>query len=146
MATAEAPNQNQDTQTPSPIQAEAVDSEEDDTVSPRGGGGLTSPEAVIMLPFALFLDIIGIILNILLDLNIITDIIGMAIIGLWALNRSGDISMIMQRSKGKSGTAAEITKQILKKFGTTFLIKIIPEVGSFFSFWTYRVYKELKNS
>jgi hypothetical protein len=113
-------------------------------VAGSGSGNLTTPEGICMMFLAVVFDVIGIILNILFDLNIITDTAGIIVFGGWALFRKGDMSIILNKNKNnKAGAAEDILIYMAKKFGSTYLIKIIPFIGSLFSFWTYRVYKIL---
>lgn len=113
--------------------------------SDSDGGGITSPEGVLMLFVALFFDIIGIVLNICFDLNAISDAFAIVIIGIWFLSRTGDIKSSFSKGKGgeQNMELEDMIGKVLKKFGITYLIKIIPFVGSFLSLWTYRVWKEL---
>ncbi len=128
-----------------------VQDEGDEDVSSQGEaqGGLTSPN-ILMFPVAMFFDILGLVLNIFFDLNIISDSIAIVIIGLWALNRTGDIAASFKKSNNKTGGAnKDIVKKKLKHFRGTLGIKLIPEVGVIMSLfitpWTYRVYKILKD-
>ena len=106
-----------------------------------------SPEALVMLPLAIILDLIGIVLVIFaLDDFFITDIIGFAIIGAWSFFRSqikgkepeikiSDIKNIKEKKAGKAAKWGRRAKWL----------EFIPYVGAL-PFWTVSVYSELKSS
>lgn len=104
-------------------------------------GNLFSPEAVIMLPLAIFIDLIGISLLILaLDDFFVTDIIGFIIFSSWIFFRSGTKTQKKQQQKLTKKPSSGPGRKI---FGT--LIKeAIPYLGAF-PWWTITVWKELKS-
>lgn len=105
-------------------------------------GSLTSPEGILMLLVAAIIDIVGLILLCLSWLGVddygILDTIGLVIIGGWMFFRSGKIS-------GTKG-AQKVGKKVFKKLGLTFLVEVIPFLGSAAPCWVVAVYSELKNS
>ena len=105
--------------------------------------GLFSPEGMVMIFAALFLDLIGFALVIFaLDDFFITDIAGLAIIGSWMLFKVGHITTARKtRKMGK-----KIGKKVFKRLGLSFLIEIIPWIGGLVPAWTLAVYFELKNN
>jgi hypothetical protein len=107
-------------------------------------GSLISPEAVIMLPLAILLDLIGIVLICFaLDDFFITDIIGIVFIGGWIYFRSGAI----KTTKGAKEKAGKIIKKMKKLKRLRFLCigaELIPYIGALPS-WTILVYFELKS-
>jgi len=129
----------------------------DETIKNESGGvgNFFSPEAFVILPLAIILDLIGIILVCFaLDDFWITDIIGFAIIGSWSFLRSraknaesrvqiSDIRKRQERIKKikqtkKTGRMAKWGKRL--KF-----LEFIPYVGAI-PFWTISVYFDLKES
>jgi len=117
----------------------------EDTEEARKMGAFLGPEALIMLPVAVVLDLIGIILVCFaLDDFWITDIIGIASIGLWTYFRS-------QTMKVTHKAAARITKvakwaKRLKWLRPLLIIgEFIPYVGAA-PLWIIVVYLELKYS
>jgi hypothetical protein len=97
------------------------------------GGGLTSPEGILMLCVAGILDGIGfLLLCFALDDCGILDIFGMLIMGGWLLSR------------GNKGGVMEAGKKGLKRFGVTTLIEIVPYLGGICPSWIILVWKELK--
>ena len=122
---------------------------------PEEGIAFFSPEALIMLPLAIVLDLVGIILVCFaFDDFFITDIIGFATIGAWGFFRSqikgkpsetpsiGELKQSRETIKEvkqtkKAGKAAKWGKRL--KF-----LEFIPYVGAL-PFWTVSVYFELKS-
>ncbi|MBU4351174.1 hypothetical protein L6250_03425 [Candidatus Parcubacteria bacterium] len=127
--------------------------------SVKTGSSLLSPEGVIMLPLAILLDLVGIVLICFaLDDFFITDIIGIATIGIWIFYKTG-ITPPAPESTGqkaekiakKAGEAAEKAKKIAAKAGKygrllrpilCMLGEVIVYIG-WIPFWTYLVYKTL---
>lgn len=119
------------------------------------GINFLSPEALVMFPLAIFLDLIGIILLIFaLDDFFVTDIIGFAIIGAWSFFRSQIKGKEPEIQMSNIKERREITKEArqTKKAGKTAKwgkrakwLEFIPYVGAF-PFWTVSVYSELKSS
>ncbi|MEK7519213.1 MAG: hypothetical protein AAB565_00275 [Patescibacteria group bacterium] len=104
-------------------------------------GNLFSPEAVIMLPLAILIDLIGIILIfVALDDFFITDILGIIIFGGWMFIRSGAKPQKPQRRK--------ITKKPPagpgRKLFSVAIKELIPYLGAF-PWWTITVWNELKS-
>lgn len=108
-------------------------------------GNLFSPEAVIMLPLAIFLDLIGLILICFgLDDFFITDIFGILVIGGWMLARSQTITV---SGKAKQRVEKGLKKLLRGKGGKGRLLRpiigeLIPYVGAL-PCWTLAVYYEL---
>ena len=124
-----------------------IETEEKAEVTETGSGGigaLISPEGLIMLFTALFLDVIGFILvTFLLDDLGVTDIIGSLVIGGWILFRSGSFSGKSKPSgAGKTAKMAQKMKWIRP---LCIISEWIPYVGALPS-WTILVYFELTNS
>ncbi|MFZ3057556.1 MAG: hypothetical protein WA092_00770 [Minisyncoccales bacterium] len=97
-----------------------------------------TPETFFMLPFALGLDLIGIILVCFgLDDFGITDVIGIAFINTWLLLRGKQVV----HKQGKKGAISSIknvfTEKTSKFFAAPFL-ELIPYVGCL-PFWTISV-------
>jgi hypothetical protein len=100
-------------------------------------GNLFSPEAVIMLPLAIFFDLIGItLLFFALDDFFITDIIAMFIFGTWFFFRSGTKPDLRSLKKGR--VAPTPSKKL---FGVAWK-ELIPYLGAF-PWWTIAVWREL---
>lgn len=124
--------------------AEESDKESEESPEKIAGGNignLFSPEAVIMLPLAIFIDLIGIILVLFaLDDFFITDILGIIIFGSWMFFRSGATQSRPQRRK--------ITKKPPpgpgRKLFSVAIKELIPYLGAF-PWWTIAVWNELKS-
>lgn len=119
-----------------------------------------SPEAAIVFPVAIVLDIFGLLVTVL-DIaygigeipSWISDGIGIAFFGFWLLVRTLSIS----RPKALVGQVMEKRAEIKKlvgrarkmgrglRFAITFLGEVLPIIGVL-PFWTWMVYSELKNS
>ena len=107
-------------------------------------GILFSPEALVMLSFAIIIDLIGFALFCFaLDDFWILDIIGLFVIGTWMIFRTGNITATRALKKKVGG---KIGKKIFKRLGLTFLTEITPWVGGLIPAWTLAVYFELKNN
>jgi hypothetical protein len=90
----------------------------------QSSGGLTSPEGILMLSAAGIIDIVSIIPGI----NILSDVLGIIIIGGWlVITRPG-----------------EALKKAVKRLLVAFGIELIPVV-SIAPTWTWFVYKTLKS-
>lgn len=91
-----------------------------------------TPELIFMLPFALFVDGIGVVLILvgLDDLGIL-DIIGIAVIGSWIFARTGFKVKISGKGKNR-----------IFKFAGTSIGEIIPYFGAL-PFWTLLVLSTL---
>jgi len=121
---------------------------------PEEGTAFLSPEALVIFPLAIILDLVGIVLVIFaLDDFFITDVIGFATIGAWSFFRSqikGKEPEVEISSIGeKRGTIKEVkqTKKAGKaaKWGKRLkFLELIPYVGAL-PFWTVSVYFELKS-
>lgn len=97
-----------------------------------------SPEGIIMMIVAFFIDLAGFIVLIFgFDDYGILDVIGLFIIGGWMLFRSGTIVTTKK--------ARKIGVRFLKRLGLSFLGESIPYVGSIAPCWILAVYFELKN-
>jgi len=130
--------------------------------SVKSASGLLSPEGVIFLPFAILLDLIGIILIIFaLDDFFILDIIGATTIGIWIFSKTG-VAPSAPESTGqkaeniakKSQKAVEKVEKLAAKAGKSgrwlkpilcSLGEVIPYLGAI-PFWTYLVYKTLTDN
>lgn len=115
-------------------------------------GSLFSPEAIIMLPLAIILDLIGIILIFFaLDDFFITDIIGIVFIVGWIYFRSGTIKVTKKVEKKvgkitteKAGKMAKKIKKLKWLRPLCILAELIPYIGALPS-WTILVFFELKS-
>ena len=101
------------------------------------------PETVIMLPFALLIDAIGIILLCTAgDDYGITDIIGILIINGWLIFR-GEKTINIKKVKQKAENIINIIKKLFTKKPSKFfiagLLELIPCVGALLPFWTISV-------
>ncbi len=126
---------------------------------------LISPEAVIMITIAIFLDIFGILCAVLIAvfgigaiLSYIPDFMGIVIFGTWAFmrNQTKGASGGMEEAKSKiakkkkkelTKTAGKGSKAITKalgRIGLGALIEIIPVIGAAPG-WTIVVILELKS-
>jgi hypothetical protein len=136
-------------------------------MSETNAGNFLSPEALVFLPLALLLDLVGIILIIFaLDDFFITDIIGFATIGTWSWFRSqiknqGETSSIEMPDREERKNQAQQIKQAPKEAETTKVSKtaktsrmakwgkwlkfleFVPYLGVL-PFWTASVFFELK--
>ena len=121
---------------------------------PEEGFSFLSPEAFIVLPFAILIDLIGIILIFFgLDDFWITDIIAFSFFGGWGYFRS--IARRKEKTEmpsvGEKRKAVKEIKQTKKagkvaKWGKRLkFLELIPYVGVL-PFWTVSVYLELKSS
>jgi len=130
--------------------------------SVKTGSSLLSPEGVIFLPLALLLDLIGIVLICFaLDDFFITDIIGVATIGMWVFYKTGltppapeSTGQKAEKTAKKAGEIAEKVEKIAAKAGKygrwlrpilCILGEVIPYIG-WIPFWTYLVYKTLTDN
>lgn len=111
-------------------------------ISDAEGGAITTPEGLIMLAIAVFFDLIGIILDLFFGLNFISDIFALSIIGSWVFIRGGGMQSFSKKGK-KGGVGKQIVGKIVKRFGLTYVIRLIPFIGCILNPWTYKVYKEL---
>ena len=112
--------------------------EEDENVSsPYTRPDFISPIAIIMFLVALFFDLISLVLLMFaLDDFGILDLLALVFVGGLMLIHSGSIT-------GTSGLE-KIKKKMMKRLGLSFLIEIIPIVGSACPSWTVAVYYHLK--
>ena len=99
-------------------------------------GGVTSPEGVLMLCIAIFVDGIGFIIFAVgtwfgIDDYGILDILGMLVFGGWVFLRSGHMN-------------TDVAKKGLKRFIKSFVVELIPFLGGASPTWTWLVYKTLK--
>lgn len=120
------------------------ETEETGEMEDTGGlGSFFSPEAIIMMPLAILLDLIGLILVIFaLDDFFITDIIGITIIGSWTFFRSQQVQMT-QRAQQRIGKAAKQARRLKWLRPLMIIGEFIPYVGVL-PCWTVLVYFELK--
>ncbi|HNY36236.1 MAG TPA: hypothetical protein PLD14_00930 [Candidatus Pacearchaeota archaeon] len=102
-----------------------------------------TPETFFMLPFALMLDLIGIILIFFgLDDFGITDIIGIAFINTWLLLR-GKKALHKQGKKGAINGIKNAFTGKTSKFFTASILELIPYLGCL-PFWTLSVLYNLE--
>ncbi len=116
--------------------AEKTEEEPEETETAKTGniGNLLSPEAVIMLPLAIFFDLIGIIIVCFgLDDFGITDIFAIVIFGPWMFLKSGNAPDMQKLKKGKKPPQGPG-----KKLFNTAIKEIIPYLGAF-PWWTITV-------
>lgn len=128
-------------------------------------GALLSPEGIIMLPFAILLDIAGVIF-LVLDIaygigeipSWISDVIGLIFFGLWILIRSQSMARVKEL-KEKVVERREVRKRAVKvarrmgkiagrrglKFAISVIGEILPIIGAL-PFWTWMVWSELTTS
>lgn len=116
-----------------------------------------------MLCVAAVLDGIGYVLLLLSFFGVddygILDIIGLVIFGGWLLMRTGSTQMLEQakektketaqqlgeKSAKKGGGAVEnVAKKAGKRLGLSFLVELVPILGSLWPSWIILVYRELK--
>jgi len=106
-------------------------------------GNLFSPEAVIMLPLAILLDLIGVILICFgLDDFGITDIFGILLFGSWMYFRSQTIAVPEKLKKRAETGLRKLFRGPWKRFLTPIIGEVIPYVGVL-PMWTLAVYYEL---
>ncbi len=133
----------EEAETPEEAGEKPEEEEEPEEEAGRKIGALTSPEGVIMLLVAGFLDLIGIILICFgVDDFGILDIFGIIIIGGWMLLRGGTATA---PEKAKAQVAKGF-KKIFRGKWQKFLIPIVGEVVPYsgaFIWWTFAVYYEL---
>jgi len=99
-----------------------------------------TPESILILPLAVFIDIIGIILVLFgADDFGILDIVGICTIGSWQLFKAGKISAPKVK---KGGFLKKIFTGKWSRFFVTWGGEIIPYVG-WLPFWTSAVYFQL---
>ena len=119
------------------------------------GGALLSPEGVMMLFIAGFLDFLSIVCAILILafgvgvlLGRIVYVFGLIIISFWQLFRQGSITPNPGEGKGGKAKAAmeAVAKKFFKKQWKKLAVKAIPAIGDIIPLWTWTVYSELKSS
>lgn len=110
------------------------ESDEEGELDQGPTGSFISPEAVLMLPLAIGLDLAGLVLLVFgLDDFGVTDIIGLAMISGWAFFRHGTAKRIKRKRK------------IYKNAKRIMIIgELIPYLGAIPG-WTLFVYFELKS-
>ncbi|MFZ2390541.1 MAG: hypothetical protein WAW15_01855 [Minisyncoccales bacterium] len=97
-----------------------------------------TPETFFMLPFALGLDLIGILLVLCgLDDFGVTDVIGIAFINTWLLLRGKQV-MHSQGKKGAMSSAKKFFTGKTSKFFAGPFLELIPYLGCL-PFWTISV-------
>ncbi|MDD2496345.1 MAG: hypothetical protein PHE29_14295 [Tissierellia bacterium] len=108
-----------------------------------------NPETIIMLPFAVFIDGIGIILICFgLDDMGITDIIGIIFINgqlFFRGEKRVDIKSVKKRAKNIMTFIKKLFTQKPFKFFTSAVLEMIPYLGSLLPFWTIAVLLNLTN-
>ena len=126
----------------------------------KKNGCFLSPEAAIVLPTAIILDILGILFTVL-DIaygigeipSWISDGVGIVFFGFWLLARTQSIKRLIELVGQVREKRAKIKKLVSEarkmgrgsRFAITFLGEILPIIGVL-PFWTWMVYSELKNS
>lgn len=124
---------------------ETEEEPEEDSVEARINkvGNLLSVEGVIMLPLAVFFDLISIILLIFaLDDFGILDIFATILFCGWMFSRSQTIAAPQRISQKAEGTIKKVFRGKWSKFLTPIIGEVIPYVGAL-PFWTLAVYYEL---
>lgn len=118
--------------------AEPLEEEEAPEPQEQGGTGFLSPAGVLMFLTAGIIDLIGLIILLFgLDDFAILDVIGLVFIGGLMFISSGS----MTETKGSKN----IKNKILKRLGLSFLVEIVPVLGSLSPSWTIAVFLHLKN-
>ena len=132
--------------------AEAVEEtapEEIDSFDAGQATAFLSLDAIIFLPFAILLDLIGIVLICFaLDDFWITDILGIIFIGGWTYFRSGTVKVTRsagEKIKRSVGKMAKWVRRLKWLRPLLIFLEFIPYVGVLPS-WTVLVYLELKYS
>ncbi|MDO8470979.1 MAG: hypothetical protein Q7S63_03395 [bacterium] len=100
----------------------------------KGFGAILTPEGIIMLFIAGIIDVLSIIPGV----NVVTDITGICVVGLWLLVRGKRPQQL-----GKGGKPMVRNFKWLGRIGT-FLGEFIPGVSAL-PLWTMLVYFELKS-
>ncbi len=110
-------------------------------------GSLLSPIGIIMLLAAGMIDLIGFLIMCfgLDDLGIM-DIIGLIFVGGLMYIHSGSITSGKKDKKTTKKTTKKVGGKIFKRLGLSFLVEIIPYLGSLVPSWTIAAYSHLKNS
>ena len=104
---------------------------------------LISPEAVVMLPLAVLLDLAGVILILVgLDDFGLTDIIGILIIGGWTYFRS-QTARVTRQAAQRIGKATKWAKQMKWLRPLCIILEFIPYAG-WLPGWTVLVFFELQ--
>jgi hypothetical protein len=140
-------------------QSNTLSQEEIDAEEIRKMGVFFSPEALIMLPIAILLDIAGIAFTIL-DIaygigeipSWISDGIGIIFFGLWILIRSQTMARpkaLAEKVIERRKTIVRAVKQLRKmgrglRFAISVIGELVPIIGAL-PFWTWFVYSELKS-
>lgn len=100
---------------------------------PADTTGILSPEGFVMMSVAITLDLVSIIPGV----NVITDAIGLIVIGSWMFFRAGTIP------QGKGSAVAQKTgSKTLRRFTIAGIVEFIPVI-SILPWWTITVYQEL---
>ena len=145
-----------ETSTPASTPTEETTAPESGEVAEENlGGGFLSPDALLIFPLAIFLDLVGIgLLCFGFDDFGVTDVIGIVFIGGWALFRSWVIETtkdLTTKVKETRATRKEASARIGKAAKNmkwtrivSFAGELIPYIGAL-PFWTILVYSELKN-
>ncbi|GAG17223.1 unnamed protein product [marine sediment metagenome] len=127
----------------------------------RRSTALISPEALIMFPIAILLDLFGVVCFILyfafgigVPLSFVPDLIGMFIFGIWIFFRSQSLKIVQPRMKAAKKAKIRIAKiaksakwaKRLKWLRPLFILfEFIPVAGDVLFLWTLLVYFELKS-
>jgi len=103
---------------------------------------ILSPIGIIMLIFAILLDLAGLILLCfaLDDLGIL-DVLGLIFIGGLMFMSSGDVTA----TKGAEKVLKKTGGKVLKRVGLSFVGELIPYFGGVAPCWTLAVYFHFKN-
>lgn len=102
----------------------------------------STPESVLILPIAVFIDLIGVVLILFgLDDFGLLDSVGIAIIGTWQLFKAGRITAPPVK---KGGFLRKVFSGKWSKFFVTWGGEIIPYFG-WLPFWSWAVYFQLIN-
>lgn len=125
----------------------------------RKATALFSPEAIVILPAAIFLDFLGLVLTVL-DVaygigeifSWISDGLGIVFFGFWILMRSFSMAKskeVVEKVVEKQKTIKGAVKGIKKmgrglRFAVSVVGEILPLVGAI-PFWTWLAWSELKS-
>jgi len=150
-----------------PAEKQAMEDIEQDEI--RRATALMSPEAIVMFPIALILDLFGVVCLILylafgigLPLSYIPDVIGIIVIGGWSLMRSQSLRITRPRApevkrvkKRAQKRIAKIERRIARSAKWAkrlrwlrpllIVVEFIPFLGDIAFSWTLMVYFELKS-
>jgi len=112
---------------------------------------MISPDELIMLIVAVLIDISGFLLLCFgLDDFGFLDIFGLGTIGVWLFLKTGDTSSFQKKSavsvkEKRQVIVSQLAKRGRKRILKTFLVEVIPIIGSLVPTWIITVVREIKN-